>query len=111
MTDRIRFHPDENVNKAIAVALRQKNIDVFTTAEANLIGQSDEIQLEFARSEGRVIVTHDDDFLKIASLNCNHPGIAYCRKDTKTIGDIVNQLVLIHEILTLAEMRGKVEFL
>jgi hypothetical protein len=38
MTDRIRFHLDENVNKAIAVALRQNNIDVSTTAEANLIG-------------------------------------------------------------------------
>jgi predicted nuclease of predicted toxin-antitoxin system len=111
MTDRIRFHLDENVSNAIAVALRRMDIDVSTTAEASLLGQSDEAQLEFARLERRIIVTHDDDFLKIVSLNRNHFGIAYCRKDAKVIGDIVKQLALIYEVLTPNEMQGQVEFI
>ena len=41
MTDRIRFHLDENVNSAIASALRRVGADVSTTASAGLIGQSD----------------------------------------------------------------------
>ncbi|WP_404789437.1 DUF5615 family PIN-like protein [Altericista sp. CCNU0014] len=108
---RIRFHLDENVSNAIAAALRRMEIEVSTTPETKLLGQSDEAQLEFAQAEGRVIVTHDDDFLKIASVQTNHPGIAYCRKDAKSVGDIVKQLALIYEVLTPEEMRGQVEFL
>jgi predicted nuclease of predicted toxin-antitoxin system len=108
---RIRFHLDENVSNAIAAALRRMEIEVSTTPEAKLLGQSDEAQLEFSQAEGRVIVTHDDDFLKIASVQTNHPGIAYCRKDAKSVGDIVKQLALIYAVLTPEEMRGQVEFL
>jgi hypothetical protein len=56
-------------------------------------------------------VTHDDDFLKIASVQTNHPSIVYCCKDAKSVGDIVKQLALIYEVLTPEEMRGQVEFL
>jgi hypothetical protein len=33
--------------------------------------------LAFVQGEGRVLVTHDDDFLTIASARDDHPGIAY----------------------------------
>jgi len=48
----VRFHLDENIPRSIAVGLRQRGIDVTTTADAKLIGASDEIQLEFARESG-----------------------------------------------------------
>lgn len=111
MANRIRFHLDENVSSAIANALRRAGIDVSTTPETGLIGQSDNTQLEFAQHEGRVIVTHDDDFLRIASVRNDHRGVAYCRKDTRSVGDIVNQLILIYEVLTPEEMQGQVQFL
>ncbi len=111
MTEQLRFHLDENVSSAIAIALRRQNIDVSTTSEAGLIGQSDAKQLAFIQRENRVIVTHDDDFLRIASIRDDHPGIAYCRKDARSIGDIVEQLVLMHAVLLPKEMVGKVQFL
>jgi predicted nuclease of predicted toxin-antitoxin system len=111
MANRIRFHLDENVSTAISIALRRADIDVSTTPETGLMGQSDDIQLEFAQSEGRVIVTHDDDFLKIASLRSDHSGIVYCRKEAKSVGDIVNYLILVYKVLTPQEMQGQVEFL
>ena len=61
----IRFHLDENVNSAIATGLRGRGVDVTTTREAGLIAADDEEQLKFAKSEGRVVVTHDDDFLRV----------------------------------------------
>jgi predicted nuclease of predicted toxin-antitoxin system len=111
MTDRLRFHLDENVSSAIATALKRAEIDVSTTSTAGLIGQSDTEQLAFAQRENRVIVTHDDDFLRIASIRDDHPGIAYCRKDARSIGEIVEQLVLMYEVLLPEEMKGRVQFL
>jgi predicted nuclease of predicted toxin-antitoxin system len=111
MVDRIRFHLDENVSLAIATALRRVAIDVSTTPEVRLIGQSDLAQLAFIQQESRVIVTHDDDFLRIASIRDDHPGIAYCRKDARSIGDIVEQLILVYEVLLPDEIKGRVQYL
>ena len=59
MSDRIKFHLDENVSNAIADGLRRRGIDVTTTAEVNLISASDEEQIKFALAEERVIFTQD----------------------------------------------------
>jgi predicted nuclease of predicted toxin-antitoxin system len=111
MTERIRFHLDENVNSAIAAALRRVGADVSTTASAGLIGSSDLAQLAFVQGEGRVLVTHDDDFLTIASARDDHPGIAFCQKDRRSIGAIVEQLVLVYEVLEPEEMVGRIQYL
>jgi predicted nuclease of predicted toxin-antitoxin system len=111
MTERIRFHLDENVSSAIALSLRRAGIDVTTTSEANLIGRSDLEQLAYIQREDRVIITHDDDFLRIASIRDDHPGIAYCRKDARTVGEIINQLLLVYEVLSPKEMKGRVQYL
>lgn len=43
-------------------------IDVSTTSIADLIRRSDAAQLVFIQRKNRVIVTHDDDFLRIVSI-------------------------------------------
>ena len=58
MTQKIRFHLDENVSNAIAEGLRRRGIDVTTTSERGLIAASDEEQLYFAMPQNRVIFTH-----------------------------------------------------
>jgi len=80
VSDRIRFHLDENVDPDVGLALRRRGIDVTMTREMGLLGLSDEAQLAFARNEGRVIVTHDADFLRLASQSSDHWGIAYSKK-------------------------------
>lgn len=111
MADRIRFHLDENVNPAIAQVLRQRGIDVTTAVDSGLRTSSDPDHLAFALSEGRVIVTHDDDFLILASLGQAHAGIAYCKQNSRSIGDVVRSLMLIYEVLTAEEMVGQIEYL
>ena len=76
----LRYHLDESVRNAIAEGLRKRGIDVTAPAEVDLIGASDEAHLRFARSEHRVLVTHDDDFLRLDHPGHEHEGIAYCHQ-------------------------------
>lgn len=80
----MRFHLDENVDHAIADGLQRRAIDVTTSTDANLIGAGDEAQLAFAYSEGRVIVSHDRDLLRLDSIGVPHAGIAYCPPTSRT---------------------------
>jgi predicted nuclease of predicted toxin-antitoxin system len=111
VAERIRFHLDEHVDPAIAQALRRHGADVTTTPEAGLRTRGDEAHLDFARSTQRVIVTHDADFLRVASQTTEHCGIAYCHRTARSVGDIIRGLILIYEALSPDEMRGQVEFL
>ncbi len=111
MAERIRFHLDENVDPDIARALQRYGIDVTTTLESGLRTKSDKAQVAFIRREGRVIVTHDTDFLRFASRARDHPGIVYCPKTALSIGDIIRALILIYEVLAPEEMIGRVEYL
>ncbi len=77
----------------------------------NLLGVSDEAQLAFARDAERVIFTEDADFLILASQTDNHAGIAYARKGTRSIGEIIGVLELIHGAVTVEEMRGHIEYI
>lgn len=58
-----------------------------------------------------MIVTHDADWLRFASRSSNHPGIVYCNRTTRSLGDIIRHLILIYEVLTPEEMTGRVEHL
>lgn len=111
MLEGIRFHLDENVDPAVALALRRAGIDVTTSQEAGLLAKSDIVQLEFASSQSRVLVTHDDDFLILSCQGISHSGIVYCQKNARSIGDIVRMLILLYEVATPEEMKGRVEYL
>ena len=107
----MRFHLDEHVDHAIADALERRAIDVTTSSGTNLLSAPDEDHLSFALRERRVIVTHDHGFLRMHALGMPHPGIAYCPSGSRTIGQIVRHLLLMHECLGEDEMRGQVEYL
>lgn len=111
MSDRIRYHLDEPVDPDIGRALRKHGIDVTTTQEVGFRTRPDPDQLAFVRSEQRVIVTHDPDFLRIARRTADHPGIAFCHQTARSIGEIIRRLILIYEVLTADEIAGRVEFL
>ncbi|GGA23607.1 DUF5615 family PIN-like protein [Okeania sp. KiyG1] len=111
MSNKIKFHLDEHIDNSIANGLRRYGIDVTTTVETGLRTQSYESHLEFIRSEKRVMVTHDEDFLIIASQTNEHPGIAYCSPNSRSIGEIIRCLILIYEVYNREEMIGRVEYI
>jgi predicted nuclease of predicted toxin-antitoxin system len=107
----IRFHLDEHVPTAIADGLRRLGIDVTTTPDASLIGATDPTQIAYAVAHGRVSFSQDHDFLALAASGVEHPGIAYCRQNTRSFGDIIRGLQLIWEVLEPDEMHNRVEYL
>jgi predicted nuclease of predicted toxin-antitoxin system len=108
---KIKFHLDENITLAIANGLRRRGIDITTTPEEGMIGQSDEQQLVFSLSQERVIFTQDTDFLRLHHAGLSHAGIVYCPQTSKSIGEILQGLVLIWEILNAEEMNNYLEYL
>ncbi len=107
----IRFHLDENSTGAIAEGLRRVGIDVTTTPEARLLGAIDADQLSHALREGRVLLTHDRDLLRLHAAGVPHAGIAFCRKDSRSIGEVIAGLILIWEIYDPHEMANRIEYL
>ncbi len=61
--------------------------------------------------EGRVIVTHDADFLRMDAAGAIHAGIVYLRPEKRPVGEMIRLLVLVWELLGPGEMRGHVEYL
>lgn len=111
--EELRFHIDESVPMpdVIAGALRRAEVDVTTTVEAGLRGRDDLTQWAFARQAGRVIVTCDADFLRAHERNADHPGIVFYEQRSRGVGYVIEWLLLIHGVLSPAEMRGSVQFI
>ncbi len=58
-----------------------------------------------------MIVTHDDDFLRLAALDKDHPGIAYCHLQARTPSELIRSLLLVFEVLSPDEMKGQIEYI
>lgn len=75
-----RLYLDQDVPVQLAGMLRERGIDVLTTLEAGVLGQSDAEQLTDAVTAGRVMVTHNrSDFEGLHSeyltIGRSHHGI------------------------------------
>ncbi len=107
----IRFHLDESVPLFLVRPLRERAIDVTTPVDAGLLSAADIDHLIFAHQETRVIVAHDDDYIRRHSEGREHAGIAYCRQDKYREGDLLRAILLIHGCYSAEEMAGRLEFL
>ncbi len=110
MADRIRFYTDEHIPKAVIRGLRQRGVDVLTVSDANLLGASDKEHLQRAQAETRVLVTQDEDYLRLHAGAVDHAGIAYAPQGS-SVGDIVRGLMLIYSLLDPHDMKDHIEFL
>jgi hypothetical protein len=107
----IRFHLDEHCPRAIAEGLRREGIDVTTTPEAGLLGAADVDHLAFALQAKRVVFTKDQEFLRLHAAGAADCGIAFRRKDTYNIGEILEGLILIWEYYDVDDLLGRIEYL
>jgi predicted nuclease of predicted toxin-antitoxin system len=107
----LRFHLDENCDPRIAVGLRLHGVDITTTAEAKLLEASDTEQLAHARSENRVIVTEDTDFLRMMAAGEESPGVIFVPAQQRSIGRVIRDVLLVWEIYEPDDIRNRVEFL
>lgn len=110
MSEPVQFYLDEHIPSAVAKGLRHRGVGVLTVNEAEMIGALDEEHLEFAHREDCVVVSHDDDFLRLAAEGVSHAGIVYVPRD-RTIGDMVRGLVVLARVFSEEETEDRVEFL
>lgn len=110
----IKLYLDEDVPEAIAKALRLRGYDVVTVKEASRKGMADIDQLNYASSEGRVILTFNvADFCRIhndfVKKGLSHSGIILSKQ--LPIGVIVKTLLGILPDMTPEKARNNVNWL
>lgn len=111
MAAAISLYLDENLTHKIALQLRQKGIDVVTVYDLGLGGDTDANHLARATELGRVLVTADTDFLRLAAEGVEHAGIVFGVQESNTIGDWVKALELICFVYSADDMKNHVEYL
>jgi predicted nuclease of predicted toxin-antitoxin system len=107
----VKFYLDEHIPKGVLEGLRRRGVDVLTVQEAGRSGDSDERQLSFAAREGRVLVTFDDDFLKLDATGVPHTGIVFSQTGRRTVGEMIESLMLISSLIEPGEMTHHIEFI
>jgi len=58
----MKFLIDENVGHSVVRYLRNKRHDVIVASKKGFSGLDDDVLLEYAFKEGRIIITNDKDF-------------------------------------------------
>lgn len=108
---RIRYYLDENLPVAVADQLQRRGIDAVTVRDLGLLGRSDIDHLALARSSGRVLCTHDADYLELAREEETHGGIVFGQQQIHGVGSWVNFLELVYNVYSAEEMAGRIEYL
>ena len=102
-----KFYANENFPLPVVISLREMGYDVLTTLDAGKSGQSesDDKVLDFAKIEGRVLLTlNRKHFIKLHNENPNHTGIIICSFDP----DFKTQASKIDEaIRSIVDLKGK----
>ncbi|MGD9854754.1 MAG: DUF5615 family PIN-like protein [Planctomycetaceae bacterium] len=95
----LAFFMDHNVPAPITDGLRRRGIDVLTTFEDGAFAWPDAQVLERAKELGRVVMTHDRDFLRLAReyWKSSHEfgGVVYGPQRKLDIGQCIVDLELI----------------
>ena len=107
----MKFYLDEHIPRAVAEGLRRHGIDVLTVQEAGRVGDPDRKLLAFAAMKRRVVVTFDDDFLALDGAGIPHSGIVFSHAGRRSVGELIEGLGLIANVIDPEEMRNHVEFI
>ena len=105
---------DEDVYHGVAVGLRRRGFNVLTTAEAKMIGSSDEKQIHWAIAQRRCLFTFNrGHFAELhASLFAqekHHYGIIVCRQSG--IGWVIHKLCALLSTHSSEDLRDRLIWL
>lgn len=108
----MRIYADENIETSIIDGLRRRRITVHSAVELGYRGKSDHFHLSKAGELDAIVLTHDVDFLLMASsTNVNHLGIIFSHAKNVSIGECIRGIELIVNVLSDRDMRNHIEFL
>jgi predicted nuclease of predicted toxin-antitoxin system len=110
---KIKLLLDEDVQLAVAHALRQRGYDVYHAQELNQKGNSDDEQLQFAANNGRCLVSYNvKDFVLLHNeylqKGKEHFGIIVSRHHP--IGETLRRLLNVMQRLSKESIKNQIEF-
>jgi predicted nuclease of predicted toxin-antitoxin system len=116
MSKILLYIDEDSMDEDFVQALKSRNIDVLTVADVGMLHKSDEEQLEWARTNGRVIFSFNArDFYKLHTTrleqNLSHGGIILAPQQRYGIGDLMRGVLRLINSMSAEEMQGQVEFL
>jgi predicted nuclease of predicted toxin-antitoxin system len=107
----VGLYMDVHIPGAITEGLRHRGISVLTSQEDGMREASDETLLIRAAELSRLLVTQDEDFLRLApkwqSLGQPFSGIAFARSGS-SIGRLIEDLELLFSCAADDELRNQV---
>ena len=106
----LRFYLDENVPTEVARQLGHSGIDAVSARDLNQLGRADPDHLRRAAAEGRVLCTHDQDFLRLAAEGAEHAGIVFLPQARSSVGGWVRMLRAFHARYDADQVVGRVFF-
>ena len=115
MGNSIKLYIDEDAMRvALVQALRARDIDVITAHDAALMGQPDEVQLDFATQQNRVLFSFNrGHFVKLhidlLNAQCHHSGIIV--SDQLDSGTLLRRMLKLLYARTDTDMVDWLEFL
>ncbi len=112
-----RFYIDEDsMENNLIKAFRQRSLDILTVQESGMRGRTDEEQLEYPISLGRVIYTSNvADFCRLHAdyllQGKNHAGIVVVPKRGIPVGEQLRRLAKLAIAKTAEEFQNELVFL
>jgi uncharacterized protein with PIN domain len=106
----VRYYFDEHIPHSVAHGLRQLGVDVVVSQEAGMTSADDEVHLQFATQDGRVVYTHDRDFTRLHATGVSHGGIVYSSQGLP-VRVMIDGLFEIFQVLTAEEMQDQLRYL
>ncbi|MFN6333441.1 MAG: DUF5615 family PIN-like protein [Planctomyces sp.] len=111
----LRYYMDVHIRRSITLGLRKSGVDVITAQEDRAAELTDTQLLDRATELCRVLFSMDDDLLVEATRrqNLDVPffGVVYAHQLRISIGQAVEDLMLMAEVLSDEDLRNRVEFL
>lgn len=107
----MKIYADENIEQSIIEGLRRRKIEVISARELGYFGKPDEFHIKKAFEMKAVILTHDSDFLRIASnKKIKHKGIIFSHSENLSLGRCIREVELITTVLSDRELENHIEF-
>ncbi len=111
----ISLYMDVQIRLALTERLRLRGVDVLTAQEDSATEISDSELLNRATSLGRVVFTHDQDFLREAARRQRNgqvfAGAIYAHQMKVTIGQCLNDLELIAQVGNPEDLANRIIYL
>lgn len=111
----IKLYMDVHVRRAVTQGLRRRGIDVITAQEDESTHLPDDLLLDRAGLQGRVIFSQDDDMLREGRRRQDRgerfAGVIYAHQLRITTGQTIRDLELIATIYEPEDIENRVEYI